>query len=199
MLNLKKGCKIKNADKLYEQYEKTEHGYIANVNIEKIIELLKSFISMQEGLVFFFLEVPSNKRDEKEIKPGVLDCTHKDVYYMDNLDKGEAVKLLDIAGELHANDGLSCFGFGSQHNNDEIGVGKYNVVTIFSQESDSYDELFQKFDIVKTEKLVTAWDTFTKDTPGHSERISINGKDIYSIIEEFKDWGLYFAEQREDD
>lgn len=198
MLNMKKGCKVKNADELYEQYEKTEYGYIANVNAEKIVELFKSFIYMQEGLVFFFLEVPSNLSDEKVIKKEGLNCFHKDVYYMDNLNQKEATNFLDTFGELLANDGLSSFGFGSQHNNDEIGAGKYNVVTIFTQDRNYYDGLFQKFGIVNTEKLVTAWDTFTEETPGHSERIRIDGKDIYSLVKELKDKGLYFAEQRED-
>ncbi len=199
MLNMKKGCKIKNADSLYEQYEKTESGYVANVNVEKIVSLLRSFIYMQDNLVFFFLEVPSNRKDEKEIMQGVLECLHKDIYYMDNLTKDDASNLLEVAGELLANDGLCSFGFGSQKNNDEIGVGKYNVVTIFSQEHNSYDGLFDEFDIKKTEKLLTAWDTFSKESPGHSERISINGKDVYSIIDDFKDRGLYFAQQRKED
>lgn len=198
MLNMKKGCRVITADKLYEQYEKTEYGYIANVNVEKIVEMLKTFISVQEGLVFFFLEIPSNLNDENEIRTGVLDSTHKDIYYMDSLNKEEAFRILDTSGELLANDGLTSFGFGLQNTGDEIGVGKYNIVTIFAQGNNSYDDLFGKFDITETKKLVTAWDTFTSETLGRSEKISIDGKDVYSFIEDFKAWGLYFAERRED-
>ena len=198
MLNMKDGCKIENADKLYEAYEKTEYGYLSNINVEKIVQVLKCFISMQKGPVFFFLEVPANLSDEKELSPGVLKSTHTDIYYKDYLEKDEAFNFLDIVGELLANDGLCSFGFGSRNNHDEIAVNKYNVVTILTQENNVYDVLFQNFDILKTEKLITAWDIFTEKSPGYSERIEINGKDVYSLIKEFKDWGLYFAEQRED-
>lgn len=198
MLNMKQGCKIKNPEELFEQYEKIENGYVPNINVEKIHDVLKEFISKQKSLVFFFLEVPSNLNDENEIKQGVPAEMHKDIYYIDSLNREKAFDFLDLVGELLANDGLASFGFGSQSNNDEISVGKYNVVTIYSIEDNSYDDLFEKFKIPQTKKLVTAWDFFTMELPGISEKIDFNGKDVYSIIDDFKGWGLYFAERKKE-
>jgi len=198
MIEFKKGCKVPFPEKIFEQYEKVEQGYMANINVGKIIDAVKEFVARQNGLVFFFLEVPAKLDDEKEIKPGVLDGTHKDVYYMNDMDEEEVNVLLDVIGELLVNDGLSSFGFGSQKNKDEIIVEKYNVVKIYSYENHSYDDLFEKLEIPQTTKLITAWDTFTIDSPGVSDIFELNGKNVYSIIEDFKEIGLYFAERRED-
>ena len=75
--------------------------------------------------------------------------------------------------------------------------GKYNILTIFSKSIENYGELFAAHDIQKVENLITAWDTFSQDHPGQSERYTFNGKDVFSIPNQFKDWGIYLAEQRE--
>lgn len=197
MFNFKKGCEVPFPEKIFEEYEKTEYGYISNVSVEKTIDVLKDFIRLQDDLVFFFLELPTNLNDETEKDRAA--SFHKDVYYMDGLTKEEAFSFLDCAGELLANDGLCEFGFGSQENNDEIMVGKYNVITISCQHDNKYEEIFHKNNIKQTENLVKAWDTFSEESPGVSEKIELNGKDVYSIIDDFKDWGIYFAERRIDE
>lgn len=67
MLNMKKGSKIQNADKLNEGYKIEEYGFTANVNVEKIEPM------------FFILELPTNLDDETQVRPGVLETTHKDI------------------------------------------------------------------------------------------------------------------------
>ena len=65
--------------------------------------------------------------------------------------------------------------------------------------NNTYENLFHKSNIKQTENLVIAWDTFSEESPGVSEKIELNGKDVYSIIDDFKDWGIYFAERRIDE
>lgn len=195
MLHMKKGCKIQNADKLFEQYEKTEYGYIANMHVEKIFDFLVQFIIIHEEPMFFFLELPSKLDDEEN----PTKVSHKDVYYMDCLKQEEAFAFLHRTGELLIHDGLCCFGFGSQTSHDEIAIRKYNIVTIHCTNNSTYENLFKEFGITETENLITAWDTFSADSPGISEKIELNGKDVYSIIEDYKNWGIYFAERRIND
>lgn len=45
-------------------------------------------------------------------------------------------------------------------------------------------------------QLVTAWDTFSDDTPGQAERYDYNGKSVYDLPDVLKDWGIYLAETR---
>jgi len=193
MLYFKKGCKVPFPERISEGYEETSYGYIANISTEKILDVVKAFISIQKGSVFFFLELPTNISDEPEPEKYL----HQDVYYMDNLSHDEAFSFLDSTGELLTNDGLCTFGFGSQENGDEIMVGKYNVVSFRCDKNASYINLFRNNNIEYTPGLITAWDTFSEDNPGICEKIEINGKTVFSIPKAFEKHGMYFAERRE--
>ena len=52
--------------------------------------------------------------------------------------------------------------------------------------------------IPRTEQIVTAWDTFSREHPGISNSIDTEGKNVFSIPEMFADWGIYKAEQRKE-
>lgn len=192
-LNLIKGCQVPFPELLFEQYQKQGNKIVANVGADKIADVLYHFLSMHEEPIFFILELPCHKDVENEA--GTL---HRDVYYRDGCSQKEAETILLRIGELLINDGLCTFGFGCHDSKDEIMVGKYNVVTIFSNDIQRYHDFYGAHDIPEADQLITAWDTFSEENPGKSEKYISNGKNIFSIPEDFKDWGLYFAERREE-
>ena len=49
MLNMIKGCRIHDPSILFEGYQQTDNGFIANVNAEKIQAILESFIPDAES------------------------------------------------------------------------------------------------------------------------------------------------------
>lgn len=198
MLKLRKGSRVPFPKKLSEGYECTESGFKANVNEDKIQPILEHFSSIHNEPVFFILELPSNKKDEKEIRPGVVEAIHNDVYYISDCSQEKALNILNMAARIMINDGLCSFGFGCHHSNDEIFVEKYNVVYIFTKNKNAFDGFFEKHQIPLVKKLITAWDTFTRKKPGESLSIDTDGKSIYDIPDMFKDWGMFFVEQRED-
>ena len=108
----------------------------------------------------------------------------------------EVLVLLERYGELLINDGMNRFGFGCHESQDEIMLDKYNVVTIYSQQLSNYNEFFEAHGIEKVESLITAWDTFSDETPGQAERCDYEGKSVYDLPEELKDWGMYLADTR---
>lgn len=124
---------------------------------------------------------------------------HKDIYYIDGCSQEEALTILIRVGKILYNDGLISFGFGCHESNDEIMFRKYNVLTIYSENIDEYDDFFEPHEIDSTENLITAWDTFSADSPGTSEKYVLDGKTAYDIPKQFEEWGMYFAEQREED
>ena len=75
-------------------------------------------------------------------------------------------------------------------------LDKYNVVMIYSQQLSNYNEFFEAHGIEKVESLITAWDTFSDETPGQAERYDYKGKSVYDLPEELKDWGMYLADTR---
>ena len=198
MLVLRAGCKVPFPEKLFEEYMLKENQIIANISADKIKAVMEHFICIHEEPLFFILELPSKQYDEKEVRPGVVEKLHKDVYYIDGCTNEEALAILFRIGDLMANDGLCSFGFGCHESNDEIMFGKYNVTTIFSRNIGQYISFMADHEIAKKEHIVTAWDTFSQEHPGVSERIDTDGKDVFSLPEMFADWGIYKAEQRED-
>lgn len=198
MLEMKKGCKVARNDVLFEQYQICENLIIANVNASKIEEVFQHFISIQQERLFFNLELPANENDEIKLRKDNTAPMHKDIYYIDGLTSEQALVLLMRYGELLINDGLCQFGFGVHDNSAELMSNKYNVLELWTNDVGNYRDFFAAHDIPQTEKIVTAWDTFTKDTPGHCSRVEINGLNIFDLPRELADFGIYLAEQREE-
>lgn len=198
MLKLRKGCKVPSAEKLSEGYTYNSSYFKANVGADKIKSLILHFISIHDEPLFFILELPSRLDSETVIRPGVIAARHKDVYYLDGGTREEAASLLEWLSALLINDGMCSFGFGCHRTRDEIMVGKYNVVLLYTRNEKSYDGFFEEHGIYRVENLLTAWDTFTKECPGESFRVDTDGKSVYDIPDMLKDYGLYFAEQREE-
>lgn len=198
LLKMKAGAKITSSVPLYEGYEVRDKHIIANVGVDKIQDVLCHFIAMHDEPLFFFLELPANAACETEVSPGFVEKFHKDVYYLDGCSRAEAMTVLFRAGELLCNDGISSFGFGCHESGDEIMFGKYNVLTLCSEDIEKYGDFFTAHEIEKTESLTTAWDTLTERTPGICGRYEAGGKTVFDIPGMFKEWGMYLVEQRED-
>ena len=197
MLILRTGCRVPFPDKLSEGYKVNGNQLVANVSADKIKSVMEHFICIHDEPIFFILELPSRQEDETETKPGIVEKLHKDVYYIDGCTQEEALTILLRVGDLMISDGLCSFGFGCHESADEIMFGKYNVATIFSRNIEQYIDFMADHEIPKEDQITTAWDTFSQEHPGSSERIDTDGKDVFSIPEMFADWGIYKAEQRE--
>ena len=166
MLNMIKGCKISDPSVLNEGYERTNTGFFANVNAEKIQPLLKSFVELHNEWSFIILEVPTNAKEETSLHSDGTQPRHKDVYYLDGLTPERATAFLDTFGEWLIHDGLSNFGIGVHSGANEILVGKYNVVTIYTRTPETYRGFFEMHGIQQVRNLKTAWDYFTSGMPG---------------------------------
>lgn len=200
MLQMCKGYQISFADKLETGFELVNENMImANVNVDEIESVIQHFIVMHEEPIFFILELPADLDDERPVSPGILETTHKNVYYIDGCSQEEALTIMIRVGELLIQDGLVRFGFGCHESQDELMVDKYNVITIWSQNIDDYDDFFEPHDIPKVQELKSVWDYFSEENPGICNRYDVDGKCIYDIPELFKDWGIYLAEQREEE
>lgn len=197
-LKLKAGSKVSLSDSLYEGYKISGNYITANVGIDKIEAVMQHFIVMHDEPLFFILELPANQKDETEVASGIVEILHKDVYYIDGCSQEEALTIMLRVGCLLFNDGLSSFGYGCHESGDEIMFTKYNVLTIYSREIEKYDDFFDVHEVEKTDNLTTAWDTLSGDHPGVSEIYEVDGKTVYDIPEQFKEWGMYLAERREE-
>ncbi len=198
MLNMVKGCKINDPSILYEGYTRLESGFAANVNADKIKALLESFVLLHNEYCFVIIEIPTNAKEEALLSSDGTQKLHKDVYYLDGLTPERAVEFLHVFGEWFVHDGMSNFGIGIHSGANEIVLGKYNVVTVYTKTPQKYSGFFEGQDIYEENDLKTAWDYFTHDAPGESFLYEYQGKNVYHLIEHLKQYGLYFAERREE-
>ncbi len=197
MLKLTKGHIVSKLELLEEGYMiSSDVTIVANVDVDKIKDVLQHFIVMHEEKMFFILELPVTRDREEEISPGVVRDTHKDIYYIDGCSQDECLILLERYGELLINDGVSSFGFGGHETQNEIMVGHYNVLTIYSRNLNDFEGFYEMHEIEKKDDIVTAWDTITKDTPGQSFSYEVEGKTVYDIPDLLNDWNIYLAETR---
>ena len=198
-MRLRKGSHVPFPKKISAGYTRKAGQITANVPADRITELMVHFLVLhQDEPVFFILETPAHQTDEQATAGGVVDAFHKDIYYIDGLDSGYAMSVLEKIEDIVVNDGMCAFGYGCHNSGDEIMLGRYNILTILSGDLTKYDGFFEAHQIRQTDRLVTAYDTFDQKHPGTSEIISTGGKSIYDIPEMLKDMGIYRAELREE-
>lgn len=199
MINIIDGCCVPYPERLEEEYEVRNNFIAANVSAEHIRPMFLDFVKMHsDEPIFFILEVPTNFNDEPKTEDGYIEKRHKDVYYIDGINSAAAEYILKRYGEMLVHDGMSSFGFGCHESGSEIMLTQYNVVTIFTAYKGIFSDFLEVHGISKTDKLVTAWDTFNINALGECRLYTINGKCIYDLIEELKIFGIYFAERRDD-
>ena len=101
MLNMIKGCRIHDPSMLFEGYEQTEFGFVANVNADKIKSLLESFVLLHNEPCFVIIEVPTNGNVESTLTTDSIHTLHKDIYYMDGLSPERAIDFLHVFLVFH--------------------------------------------------------------------------------------------------
>ena len=54
-----------------------------------------------------------------------------------------------------------------------------------------FEKLLARYDVTRTTKLITAWDTFSEAHPGSAERLEVAGQTIPDMIHELCRIGMY--------
>ena len=206
MFQMIKGASIPDASALKEEYTVSGKQLTANVSAEHILPVFEAFLRQirEDEPLYLFIEVPCKAPEEQRPKKGLRKIVSgkelpRDVYYLDDLYQEQMLMLLQSGvGELLIHDGLTHFGFGSLESQTELGKYKYNVLIGYAQKEpvDQLCAIFDAFDMPRSPAITTAWDLFSKNSPGDSYRYEFNGKNVYDLIEEMKELGLYKAETR---
>ncbi len=201
MIEMKECCKVPFPEKLFEEYEVKDTAIYANVNVSKVVDMMKRFIEMHDEPMFFILELPCKNEDGITSEKTITNANNDyDVYFIDGLNAEQAIDCLNSLGNFLVKDGMNTFGIGGHESHEEILFGKYNVMTIYTKNADTYRDFLNGFGIQKTDNLVTAWDTFDPEHPGECERdiSEETGKTIYDIPEMYKEYGMYLYEARKE-
>lgn len=194
MFNTALGVKIPFPDKIEEKYSLSENRIVLNISFEKLEPLIEEFLIDLSEPLFLFIHRPLKENEEKELRKNDFDSFHSEILYLDGQTKKQIIEIMSQFGEVLLNDGISSFGIASHETEDEIFVQKYKIVGIYSKDIEKYTQLMDKYGIGKTEKLLTAWDTFSQEHPSRCSRVVIDNKDIDDVVKALKEKGMYPAE-----
>ena len=196
------GVQIPNHTALVEGYSRNQttngyYHYIINVSAEHIPLVFTRLSKEVSAPAFFLLEAGTHEDIEKELRKSPTDPFHKDVFYLDGITANQGVELFGNYEKLLVHDGMVNFGIGAHEGHDEVFVNAYKIVEIYADQPEKYDKALAELGFSQEEKIKTAWDNFTQETPGSRSVVPDRGKTIWDMIEELKEQGLYFAERRE--
>lgn len=201
MFQLVEGNYTANLEGIREGYRKefrdTEWWFQINVSAEHIGSLFFDLCKRVRQPSFLVFELPTNSNEEEKIRKSNEEPLHKDIFYIDGLDFSRFDGIFKKYQELLINDGQISFGLGSHEGIDEVYVGAYKVFEIYTDEPEKYDAVLLKHGFPHLEQLRTVIDNFTPDTPGLRQSLVKNGINVYELVEELKEYGLYFAERRD--
>lgn len=204
---LAKGNTVPNLEGIHACYEVVErtrqkgepyYSFAANVGMETLPLLLEDFCRQLDEPCFFLCELGATKDQEEKLRQSEDSPYHRSVYYKDGCSREELLSIWRKYGEWFVEDGMSCFGFASHRTADEIYVGKYKIVNLFTKDLERYEALLKRYQIPREESIKTVWNNFTREQPGECRLVTINGKTVYDIVDELLKDGLYFAEFREE-
>ena len=170
------GVRVPFPEKLSEQYQLDGDTLTSNLSFEKLVDFVRAFYAELDEPLFLAIH-PDAESDE--------------VWYLDNMTKKQLTLILDGYGEPLYQDGLSAFAIGSLATEEELFVQKYKVLSIYSPKISRFAKLLERFGVSRTSKLVTAWDTFSKEHPGEAQRLEIAGQTVPDMIKELQKIGMY--------
>jgi hypothetical protein len=146
---------------------------------------------------FLVIEVPTHQDIEEKLRTKPSDPFHKDTYYLDGIERSVFERIVTENEEFFLDDGQLQFGFGSHSGVDEVMVGRYKLVTVLADQSAKFVKALQGLGYEQRgDRLRTVFDTFTRETPGSTEIIKVEGKTIYEMVKDLTRSGLRFAERR---
>lgn len=192
MFQFATGVKISKPEEIKEGYQLFDEVIRANISFEHLAPIIEEFYASIEEPMFLAIHCPLNQSEEEKIK-SENNTRHDEVLYLDGCTRIQIDNIFQTYGNLLLNDGMSQFAIASHKTRDEIFIRKYKVVDILGKNCVSFIPLLKKYGIAETKNLKTIWDTFTNDTPGECSRIYIDGKDIYNVVNELKEKGMYSA------
>lgn len=191
---------VKNINGVVEGFKVENNKIICNISASNFKTVMLNLLQKLKMPCFLIIEEPCDELQESKLRKTNRDPFHKNIYYLDNIDKKTMNFLMDKFGDVLINDGLSNFGFGSLTEQMEIYKGKYNSLYVFANDKmiDIFKEVLTKSGINEDKKLTIVNDILNGNNPGACSKYKDKeGLDIFKIINLLKECGLYLESTEE--
>ena len=184
------GVTIPFPEKIKEEFEISGKYIRFNLSFEKIRPMLDNFIEQLAEPLFIVLQFPLTQQEEAGRPKDDTGCLHQKVCYLDGQSKEQVRGILRKYGDLLLSDGISQFAVASHSTGDEMFIKTYKVIDIYTDNQEKYISLLEKYGLKQTENLITAWNTFSHETPGEARCLKMNGLDAYDVYDELAKIGM---------
>ncbi len=200
---LAEGINVANLDGIAEGYsvQQPDAGharFVANVSVERLELAVLELASLVNSPGHLIIEKGTHRDEEERLRKTDADPFHCDVFYLDNIAYSAFREIFLRYARFFVHCGGTNAGFGSGKGTDEVFIGSYKVLAIYTHEPGKYVRAFERLRVPACPELKTVWDNFTAEAPGERRVITVAGKTIHDAVDELKKEGLYFAERRED-
>jgi hypothetical protein len=188
LFQIAEGVYIPNQWKLSEgfQFVTDEDEYVeikANISLDHLDAFFRAAVEALAEPVFLVLETPCNEVKEIELRKDENSRFHLDIYYSKLCTQTELLQLYSKYSDLLLNDGFIRFGVAARDSKHEVFVAAYKIVHLMGPKPNSLSGVLSQFEIPEVDRLVTAWDLFSRDDPGTKSRYTGETGDIYEMIE----------------
>ncbi len=180
-----------------EPYDEDAWKFTALISSERIADCLAQLFDTLEYPGFLILETPASKQQEENLSTEDTKF-HKNVYYWEGLSKEAAQAVYEENRVLLINDGLSSFGFGSHFGKEEVFVGRYKTIYIWTKTPEKFMFLLGGMDLRQRPVLFTLGDYIHSTNPCDLYSIQVNGMTVYDLIDTMLPKGLYLAKTTEE-
>jgi len=194
------GVTIPFPEKIKEESQVHEGCIRFHLSFEKLGPMLEDFIVRLEEPLFFAMHLPLTRDEEQALRPeehipapGRINKPHDKVCYLDGQSKEQIRAILREYGEVLLSDGMSQLAVASHVTDDEMFIMKYKLVDIYCEQPQGYFDLLEKYGVTRTDKLLTVWDTFSRDAPGQTRLAEFGGITAYEVYEALAKQGMYEA------
>ena len=198
MFQTASGVVIPFPEMIKEEFQTFENRILFNLSFENLKSFVNEFIDQLPEPMFFVLEMPMSQQEEAQLRTDDTQSFHKKICYLEGQSKEQISNIFNNYGEILLNDGISQFAVYSHAVKDGFYIQKYKVVSIYSHAPEKYIDFLKNYGLEQTDNLITAWDTFSQESPGQAERVEINEVDIYCVYDELMKMGMYVAKITED-
>ncbi len=169
-------------------------GAVCSVSAEHLEPLAVKAVNILKKPLFFFMEIPCTEEEEKCLGEGL----HKNVYYLDNCTKEVCLAIIERYRHLLFTDGYVEFGFGSA-DDEEIYFRKYQNVSIITEKTNDFRKAFTELGIKNMKNITFAGDVICPENPGYRQAVEAEGEDIYTMLANLKEVGMYFSHTADDE
>lgn len=181
---------------MVRQSEEQRAIFTVNVSADRLQAVFERLSFYVDAPGFLVLETGTNQTVERTLRKNDQDPFHVDLHILDQLSHPQLLELLASDRELFYEDGQVNFGFASQAGVDEVFIGAYKVLEIYTHWPEKYLPVLGELGFEQEAKLRTIWDNISIKTPASRSALKDLPRTIWTLLEELRGRGLQLADRR---